>query len=57
MNYQYKFRIGQTVKVDVKGDSHNGKVGRVKAQHHARNVIEFPNGDERDFLDYELKRS
>lgn len=51
----YKFRVGQSVKVNLRGDSHHGKVGRISAQHHGRNVVEFPNSDKRDFLDHELK--
>ncbi len=53
----YKYRIGQSVKVNLRGDSHHGKVGRIKQQHHGRNVVEFPNEDKRDFLDSELKKA
>lgn len=53
----YKYRIGQMVKVNLRGDSHHGKVGRITQQHHGRNVVEFPNTDRRDFLDSELKRA
>lgn len=55
MTHVYKFRIGQTVKVKLRDDEYHGKTGRVVQQHHARNVIEFPNGDRQDYLDTELK--
>jgi hypothetical protein len=53
----YKYKVGQTVKVKLPGDSHHGKIGRIAQQHHGRNVVEFPNKDKRDFLDSELKRA
>lgn len=55
MSHTYRYKIGQSVKVKLKGDEYFGKIGRVKQQHHARNVIEFPNGDKQDYLDEELK--
>jgi hypothetical protein len=57
MGYRYKFRVGQTVKVKLAGDEYYGKIGRVLQQHHARNVIEFPNGDKHDYLDSELRNA
>lgn len=54
---RYKYKIGQSVKVDVPGDDYHGKTGRVHQQHHARNVVEFPNGDKADYLDEELKKA
>jgi len=53
----YKYRVGQSVRINYRGDSHHGKTGRIVQQHHGRNVVEFPNHDRRDFLDSELKNA
>lgn len=57
MGYTYKFRIGQTVRVDVKGDEYHGKTGKIVQQYHARNAIKFPTGEKHDYLDHELKNT
>lgn len=54
---RYKYKVGQSVKVDVPGDEYNTRTGRIVQQHHGRNVVEFPNTDRADYVDSELKKA